>query len=489
MRKSLAALLFVLTAAVYLLAAHATFKPEIDPIWPDESAAPADCGANAQPLPQGMTRVYIALRNGQDGSGNSIADARDGSTVTAFDTILRCYSEGCTGQQNSGKPVAKTENLIVCLDEGTFSTMGSYDQIIAVPHTTANGFTIGKGWRIHGAGKGKTTVKLSAYLPITDPKDPRNFPVDTGIGLVLGTNSDAASGIEISDLTVDCNYPELKSRSRQHGVRALSLDAIHLRSDEGGHWIHDVNVINAAAEIGEISPRYEAFPVQIASVQLSKPEQNRGNVIERVYMSRHFGNVCTAIAVANATAEVRGNLVDGYQIGYGGWDLHDTVFHDNTAVNTEYGFNIDSLANSGVRIERNKILNPRKYGIVIGGEGTFAGFKFLNNVIQLDKPGTFGFVFNGNVTGAVISGNKILVEFFSPGYTAFRNYSASKKAGPNRDNLYQSNQITSGMTVAFEGPSQKSQNCFYDNRDEHGKPRKDLPDNHKGPCVPTDPQK
>jgi hypothetical protein len=455
-----------------------------------QSEHPDDCASPSKLLSQGTSRVYIALRNGVDGSGKSMADARDGSTVTAFDTILRCYSEGCTGQQNSGKPVAKTENLIVCLGPGTFSTMGAYDLIIAVPHTTANGFTIGKGWKIHGAGKGQTTLKLSAYLPVTDPKDPRNFPVNTGLGVVLGTNSDDASGIEISDLTVDANYPELKSRARQHGVRALTLDAIHLRSDLGGHWIHDVNVINSAAEIGEISPNYEAFPVQIASVQRSKPEQNRGNVIERVAMSRHFGNVCTAIAVANATAEVRNNLVDGYQIGYGGWDLHDTVFHDNTAINTEYGFNIDSLANSGVRIERNKIIHPRKYGIVIGGAGTFAGFKFLSNIIQLDKAGTFGFVFNGNVTGAEISGNKILVEFFAgTRATAFRNYSSNKQAGPNHDNLYQSNQIAAGMPVTFEGQSQKSQNCFFDNRDEHGNPRKDLPNNHNGPCVPGDPQK
>ena len=450
-----------------------------------QSAHLDDCALPGESLPQGASRVYIALRNGVDGSGSSMSDARDGSTVTAFDSILRCYSEGCTDSQNSGKQVAKTENLLVCLGPGTFSTMGSYDLIIAVPHTTANGFTLGKGWKVHGAGKNKTTVRLSAYLPITDPKDPRNLPVNTGLGLVLGTNSDEASGIEISDLTVDANYPELKSRARQHGIRALILDAIHLRSDLGGHWIHDVNVINAAAEIGEISPSYEAFPVQIASVQRSRPEQNRGNVIERVAMSQHFGNVCTAIAVANATAEIRNNLVDGYQIGYGGWDLHGTVFHDNTAVNTEYGFNIDSLANSGVRIERNKIIHPRKYGIVIGGAGTFAGFQFLNNTIQLDKPGTFGFVFNGNVTGAEISGNKILVEFFAGAdATAFRNYSASKQAGPNRDNLYQSNQIAAGMPVTFEGPSQKSQNCFFDNRDEHGNPRKDLPNNHNGPCIP-----
>ena len=41
------------------------------------SAAP-DCSAAT--LPQGSNRVYIALREGKDGSGSSVADARDGTT-------------------------------------------------------------------------------------------------------------------------------------------------------------------------------------------------------------------------------------------------------------------------------------------------------------------------------------------------------------------------------------------------------------------------
>jgi hypothetical protein len=43
--------------------------------------------------------------------------------------------------------------------------------------------------------------------------------------------------------------------------------------------------------------------------------------------------------------------------------------------------------------------------------------------------------------------------------------------------------------VVFQSPSQKSQNCFFDNRDERGNPRKDLPDNHAGPCVAIDSRK
>lgn len=449
----------------------------------------SDCSAEANTLPQDTTRVYIALTNGKDGSGASMSEARDGSTVTRFDTILRCYSEGCTEKQNSGAAVARTENLIVCLGPGTFWTLGSYDYLIAVPHSNPAGFTIGKGWKIHGSGKDMTVVALSDYLPITDPKNHQVLPVNSGVGLVFGTNSDNAPGIEISDLTIDGNYPVLKSRARQNGIRALTLDAIHLRSDLGGHHIHDVNVINSAAEIGSISPRWEAFPVWILSVDRSRPGQNRDNIIENVSMKQSACILCTAICVANATAEVRNNLVEGFQIAYGGWDLAGGSFHDNTAIDTDYGFNIDSLVNNGVTIERNKIVHPRKYGFVVGGGGTFADFKFLDNTVQVDKSGVIAFVLRGNVTKAVIAGNKVLADNPSGAHsTAFRNYSASRQSGPNRDNMYQSNQITGGMSLVFQGASQKSQNCFFDNRDEQGNPRKDLPDNHGGPCI-SDPRK
>src|SRR6185369_11494140 len=212
---------------------HAVSQAVAKPTQASSSAS--DCSSQSKSLPPGTTRVYIALRNGSDGSGESMADARDGSTVTAFDTVLRCYSEGCTDPKNPKKSVAKTENLTVCLGPGTFSTLGAYDYLIDIPHTNPAGFTMGKGWKIHGAGKEKTVVKLSDYLAITDPKNLQNMPVNSGIGLVFGTNSDNASGIEISDLTIDGNYPKLKSRTQQHNVTALTLKVIHLRSDLGGH--------------------------------------------------------------------------------------------------------------------------------------------------------------------------------------------------------------------------------------------------------------
>jgi len=482
MHKTVAVLLITLAALICQGSAAATFAGEAKQTQTGSSAS--DCSAPAKSLPPGTTRVYIALRNGKDGSGTSMADARDGSTVAAFDTILRCYSEGCADPKNSRKSVAKTENLTVCLGPGKFSTLGTYDYLINIPHPNPAGFTIGKGWKIHGAGKDKTVVKLSDYLPITDPKNLQHMPVNSGIGLVFGTNSDSASGIEISALTIDGNYPELKSRARQNGVTALTLEAIHLRSDMGGHRIHDVNVVNAAAEIGAMSPRWEAFPIWILSADRSKPGQSRDNIIENVSMKQTVCLLCTAICVANATAEVRNNLVEGVQIGYGGWDLAGGSFHDNTAINTDYGFNIDSLVNNGVTIERNKIVHPRRFGFVVGGETTFANFKFLDNTVQIDKSGVIGFVFRGNVTNAVIAGNKLVADNSSGAHaTAFKNYPATRQSGPNQNNVYQSNQIGAGMSLVFKGSSQRSQNCFFDNRDERGTPRKDLPENHGGPCV------
>lgn len=440
-----------------------------------EASSP-DCSAPAASLPAASTRVYIALRNGRDGSGNSASNARDGSSAASFDRILRCYSEGCP-DADAKKSVPRTENLIVCLGPGKFETKGQYDFLINVPHRQPEGFTLGKGWKVHGAGVEKTTVQLATYFAANSTDNPQHLPMGAGVGVVFATNSDNASGIEISDLTVDANYPGLKALAEQAGIKALNLDAIQLRSDEGGHWIHDVNVVHTAGEIAE------DFPVEIVSVRLTNPPTaNHGNVIERVRMSGFGGGKCTAIAVANAVAEVRNNVVEGLQIGYGGWIMGPVWFHDNLAVNTEYGFNVDSLANRGVRIESNRIVHPRSYGIVIGGPGTYADFQISGNTIEIDKAGVIGLVFRGNVTGAVVSGNSIVAENGVKA-TAIRNYAGGWSAGPNVNNVYESNRISGGLRVIFSGLSWKSRSCAFGNRDEHGNPSRELADNHAGSCV------
>src|SRR6266700_856799 len=444
---------------------------------PDRSTSSTDCTGPQSALPKGSTRVYIALRNSVDGAGKTASDARDGSTAERFDSILRCYAEGCPD-----KSVDKTEKLTVCIGPGVFQTKGNYDFLMNTPHPSQQGFTVGKGWKIHGSGVAQTTLQLSAYRTASAAKDPELLPAGTGAGVVFSTNSDSASGIEISDLTIDANYSKLKALARQQGVRALNLQAIHLRSDEGGHWIHNVNVINTSGEIGGMDIRFETFPVWIYSVHPnSTPAQNSGSIIEHINMSQFRGGACTAIAVANAVAEVRNNSVDGYQIGYGGWSMGPVWFHDNVATSTDYGFNIDSLNNEGVRIESNQIIGPRKYGFVIGGGGTYANFRISHNTIQIKDAGAIGLLFQGNVTKASVLGNILLSS--SRNALAIKNFSANRQTGPNQNNVYQANHIDGSLKIVFSEPSQPSQNCMFGNVDEKGNRRKDLPDNRDTPCV------
>jgi hypothetical protein len=143
------------------------------------AAVTAGCDDGTR-LPPGFTRVYIALGNGKDGSGKSPYDARDGSSAEKFDRILRCYSEGCADPAAPHRSIPKTENLVVCLGPGTFKTEGTYDYVIDIPHKSARGFTLGRGWKIHGSGVDKTTVQLASYLPIRAVPNPQNMPVGTG---------------------------------------------------------------------------------------------------------------------------------------------------------------------------------------------------------------------------------------------------------------------------------------------------------------------
>src|SRR5215471_13106640 len=131
MRK-LPLMLVIFSASI--LSLHGQARPAEASPAPQSSKASTDCTEDAPRVPKGYSRVYIAQRNGKDGSGRSLNDARDGSTTARFDTILRCLSEGCPAGQ-SENAVPKTENLIVCLGPGVFQTKGTYDFLIAVPRT------------------------------------------------------------------------------------------------------------------------------------------------------------------------------------------------------------------------------------------------------------------------------------------------------------------------------------------------------------------
>jgi hypothetical protein len=135
-----------------------------------------------------------------------------------------------------------------------------------------------------------------------------------------------------------------------------------------------------------------------------------------------------------------------------------------------------------VRIEANQIIHPRKYGIVVGGGGTYADFKITGNSFQINQRDAIALLFRGNVTGAVVQGNTFLADAAVKA-TVLRSYAGDRQSGPNVNNVYEGNKVSSSLRAVFQGDSGRSHSCFFANTDESGKPSKEFPDNHAGTCL------
>ena len=156
------------------------------------------------PVQAQFTRIYIGTPSpGGQQSGTSALDPLDGTTADKFDTILRTIADGqrpTWGTQTQIPP----ENLVVCIGPGVFHTNGQYDWVIGKGHTQGAdqiGFTVEKNWHIHGQGTHQTMLQLDGF--VTDQyKDSAGNPFTGGTNTVIGTRSDDASGVEVSDLTI-----------------------------------------------------------------------------------------------------------------------------------------------------------------------------------------------------------------------------------------------------------------------------------------------
>lgn len=440
-------------------------------------------------VPQGSTRIFIgpSARSGQP-SGTSFDDPLDGSTADKFDTILRTISEGQRPTWGSQSNIAP-QNLIVCLASGTFHTRGQYDWTLNEGHTqgSALGFTVEKNWKIHGRGVDHTSLQLVSYLP-DQFVDQNGAPLSGGRNVVIGTHSAQSSGIEISDLTIDANHDNLTD----DGGIPLNLEAIKLRSDQGKHWIHNVNVIGGSGDLGFISIIYETFAVQIwGNAQPLDPSQNTGSIIEHVTVGNpgHAvvkgspnGGAIDGIVINNAVAEIRNNVVDGYTLGYGGWAMGPANFHDNIARHVVYGFNNDSFSNDGVILQSNQFIDPASYGIVIGGGSpsvVFSNWNVSGNTIQIKRSGAVALVLRGQVQNSMFSNNTIVAD--GSNLTAILSYPAVGGVS-NTKIAFQDNHIDKGLAMNFSQDPNFGTDCRFQNRDLQGNAISGFPDNSSAAC-------
>jgi hypothetical protein len=194
-----------------------------------------------------------------------------------------------------------------------------------------------------------------------------------------------------------------------------------------------------------------------------------------------------------ATGTVRYNTVIGHINAFGGWNMGESVFHDNYSLHSSRGFNIDSDNNGGVEIRNNTIIHPwGNGGITVGSHQpgkewyTFQQFQIHDNVIRIDRPMQNGITLNGHATQTAVYNNIFIAD---PG-----NLSGSSAIHDtigdfnDSENIFQSNMAFSTLPIVnVKGKSR----CQWRNLDENGVIRTDLPNlpaTATSPCL-VPPQK
>jgi hypothetical protein len=447
-----------------------------------------DCLAAA---PASFTRIFIGMpARGASQSGTSFDDPLDGSTAAKLDTILRSIVAGQNPTWGAQRNIA-SENLIVCLASGTFLTEGQYDWTIGLTRSqdSVRGFTVGKNWKIHGSGTGRTTLRLASFVP-DNFVDIMGTPFTGGRNVAIGTHSEESSGVEVSDLTIDANHDHLTAA----GGLPLNLAGIVLQSRQGGHWIHDVNITGGSGDAGFRNINYETFAIRIWGTDLvTGPQASTKNVVENVAITKPGtpiqsdsppGGAMDGISVNNVGAEIRNNVVERYFIGYGGWAMENVQFHDNISRDTYYGFNADSFNNSEIILQSNHFIHPLRYGMVIGGgtpDRTFDKWNVVRNVVTLNAKESTGIILQGQVRNSAFTENTIALDGPARDQLAISSYSAESGL-ENLNNSFQDNHLDKALKVDFSHDPNFNSNCRFQNRDLQGNSRQDFPDNSSGAC-------
>lgn len=446
-----------------------------------------DCHGTA---PAGFTRIFVGKPASKGShSGISSDDPLDGTTADKFDAILRTISEGQLPTWGAQKNIGP-ENVVVCVMNGTFETNGFGHSFAGdLQGGSDAGFSVGANWKIHGQGPGQTTLKLVSYMRQQFAADDGSM-VAGGSNTVISNNSFQASGVEVSDLTIDANHDGMTKNSRL----PLNLSAIILRSARGGNWIHNIEVKGASGDLGFLSVVYESFAIQIwGEPSQDGISESRNNLIEHINVHKpgkavlrgeSDGGKMDGIVISDASAEVRNNNVENTIIGYGGWLMRDVNFHDNVARNVGYGFNADSFTNTAVTLRSNQIIHPAFYGVVIGGgqpDNVFSGWTVADNTIVLGDSGAAGIVLRGHVGNSTFSGNTITADrTLHHAFAIFSYEIANGFASP--DNVFEQNKVDKSLLVDFSQDPSFNSDCRYQNTDLQGNPLQSFGNNSSNPC-------
>lgn len=153
------------------------------------------------PVQAGLAnKIWIANRTDNNAGDGSLLNPYDGSTQAKFDAILsNLFTNNVT-------------NIEINIGPGTFITNGG-GRGVGGQSLGINGWLMLAGWKIKGSGRDITTLKLNQVL-YKQSGDYGYNPYTTST-CVVGQQSWDQSNQSVSDITIDCNLPNLGTTTSQ----------------------------------------------------------------------------------------------------------------------------------------------------------------------------------------------------------------------------------------------------------------------------------
>lgn len=344
--------------------------------------------------------VYIAIRaDGKVGTGSKL-DPFDASSPEKFDAIMRSVPA----------------NTTIRLGRGTFLTNGFQDYSLA-----RKGFNLKKGWRIVGAGRETTIVKL---MSLTDrPPDSKPY---SGAVFDGGYATDTSNSL-VANLTIDCNASGL-SEDAVNGTD-YKINGVNLQGNNC--TIRNVHLIHA---YGKRSAGHECFSLSISGYYDGSAWQPSYNaVIEDCLVDQSTHDYGGAIVLYNhpssfITGVMRNNLVKNW---------------NGTAAFGSIGRN--------VVIERNTAIDCTNF--YYGDSGGQTDLVVRGNILRRINQHAFFFVPafpDASAHHVLIENNRIVFKSTNKGYPALLAVNG-KVAGRASDFVLRNNRVTVDPTSDVPG--------------------------------------
>lgn len=285
------------------------------------------------PSPQVRREIWVAVRtDGLPGIGTQ-TDPYDGSTMVKFDAIMSDY--------NKTPPYTAIK-----LGPGLFRTAGTRT------------WHVRPGWVIDGAGMYLTTVQQGG-----------NVSTIPGVACFQSDPNIAADYVTISDLTVDCNWPELSTTAPvgAGGEKNFLAAAIMIwGSNNLIDRVRSINSYGSAANHREhsaillVGPRSADGTNDI--IQFCRAEQPWGNYGNPFGLSGWINSAPThLITNSKVVSSYAGGVNDGLPNGFtsGGVNLcnvKDCQIDGNTFVDCYAASYQDTGSCDGLRVTNNTVI-------------------------------------------------------------------------------------------------------------------------------------